>query len=72
MLFICGVDVVKLGENVDVWGTEIVDDVAGLIRRDESDLNRKIAPLKKADDAILIDTSNLSKNIVINMILSRL
>ena len=43
-----------------------------IIRRDESDLNRKIAPLKKADDAILIDTSNLSKNIVINMILSRL
>jgi len=43
-----------------------------IIRRDESDLFRKIAPLKKADDAILIDTSNLSKNIVINMILSRL
>lgn len=43
-----------------------------IIKRDESDINRKIAPLKKAEDAILIDTSNLSKNIVINMILSRL
>lgn len=43
-----------------------------IIRRDESDRNRKIAPLRMADDAILIDTSNLSKNIVINMILSRL
>ena len=43
-----------------------------IIKRDESDINRKIAPLKKASDAILIDTSNLSKNIVINMILSRI
>jgi cytidylate kinase len=43
-----------------------------IIRRDESDRNRKIAPLRKAEDAILIDTSNLSKIIVINMILSRL
>ena len=43
-----------------------------IIRRDESDMNRKIAPLRKAEDAILIDTSNLSKIIVINMILSRL
>ena len=43
-----------------------------ILQRDESDINRKIAPLKKAEDAILIDTSNLSKIIVINMILSRL
>lgn len=43
-----------------------------IVRRDESDRNRKIAPLRMAEDAILIDTSNLSKNIVINMILSRL
>ena len=43
-----------------------------IIKRDESDINRKIAPLKKASDAILIDTSNLYKIIVINMILSRL
>lgn len=40
-------------------------------RRDESDRNRKIAPLKKHSDAILIDTSNLPKNVVINMILSK-
>ena len=43
-----------------------------IVQRDESDQNRKIAPLRMAGDAILIDTSNLSKNIVINMILSRL
>jgi len=33
---------------------------------------RKIAPLRMADDAILIDTTQLSKNVVINMILSKI
>lgn len=41
-------------------------------RRDKSDMERKIAPLRKADDAILIDTTQLSKNVVINMILSKI
>jgi CMP/dCMP kinase len=40
--------------------------------RDETDKNRKIAPLVQPNDAILIDTSNLSKNVVINMILSEI
>jgi cytidylate kinase len=31
-----------------------------LIRRDEHDKNRKLSPLKKAGDAIVIDTSNCS------------
>jgi cytidylate kinase len=31
-----------------------------LIRRDERDTNRKLSPLKKAGDAIVIDTSNCS------------
>ena len=39
-------------------------------KRDESDKNREIAPLKQASDAILIDTSDLSKNVVITTILS--
>ena len=29
-------------------------------RRDEEDINRKISPLKPADDSLVIDTSNLS------------
>ena len=29
-------------------------------RRDEEDMNRKISPLKPADDSLVIDTSNLS------------
>ena len=34
--------------------------LSSLIQRDSRDLSRKIAPLKKAPDAILIDTSNLT------------
>ena len=41
-------------------------------KRDKSDMMRKIAPLRMADDAILIDTTQLSKNVVINMILSKI
>jgi cytidylate kinase len=41
-------------------------------KRDKSDMERKIAPLRKADDAILIDTTELSKNVVINKILSQI
>ena len=33
---------------------------AGIIRRDEQDMSRALAPLKQAEDAVLIDTSNLS------------
>ena len=29
-------------------------------RRDERNINRKISPLKPADDSLVIDTSNLS------------
>ena len=29
-------------------------------KRDLQDMNRKISPLKQADDAVLLDTSNLS------------
>lgn len=30
-----------------------------LIRRDEADMNREVAPLRQAEDAVLLDTSNL-------------
>ncbi len=39
-----------------------------IIERDERDINRKISPLKKAEDAIVIDTSNISKLEVIDII----
>ena len=33
--------------------------LADVIRRDKQDMNREIAPLKQADDAVLVDTSDL-------------
>lgn len=39
-----------------------------LVERDERDRTRTISPLKKADDAILIDTTHLSLNEQIEMI----
>ena len=38
-------------------------------QRDYQDMNRKISPLKKADDAIALDTSNLSIDEVVNEVL---
>ena len=43
-----------------------------LISRDKTDSEREVAPLKKADDAIVIDNSNFTKNETINLILSYL
>ena len=40
-------------------GVQSYEDVlADVIRRDEQDMNRAIAPLKQAEDAVLVDTTN--------------
>ena len=44
---------------------QIKDDVR---KRDETDMNRVVAPLKKADDAMLLDTSDLDINGIINIL----
>ena len=44
-------------KNVDCNLNEIE---RAIIARDERDMNREIAPLKQAEDAILIDSSDLS------------
>lgn len=36
------------------------DILADVIRRDEQDMNRPIAPLKQADDAVLLDSTHLN------------
>lgn len=43
-----------------------------LIKRDKIDSEREVAPLKQADDAILIDNSHLNKEETIDLILSYL
>jgi len=48
-----------------------IEDVKEDVRvRDESDKTRKVAPLKKAKDAICIDTTNMSIDEVVDRILS--
>lgn len=42
---------------------------ADIIERDQRDMNRAIAPLKQAEDAILIDSSNMSIDEVVERIL---
>jgi cytidylate kinase len=56
---------VGLGQNVT---SEEVS--ADLSNRDNIDSNRKVAPLKKADDAIYIDTTDLNIEEVVNKLLS--
>lgn len=41
-------------------GEEFEKMLADIIDRDQSDMNRELAPLKQADDAILVETSNMS------------
>lgn len=38
-------------------------------KRDEQDMNREISPLKQAKDAVLVDSSNMTIEEVVNRIL---
>lgn len=57
----------QLRENGDqnITLEQIAEDVR---KRDETDMNRSVAPLKKAEDAMLLDTSNLNMADVINIL----
>lgn len=56
-----------LGENISA--SEVESDLSN---RDTIDSTREVAPLKKADDAIYVDTTDLSINEVANKLLSYL
>lgn len=43
---------------------------ADIIARDEQDMNREFAPLRQADDAVLVDSSEMSKDDVVEKIIS--
>ena len=43
---------------------------ADIIERDERDMNRDIAPLKQAEDAVLVDSSDMTIDEVVDAILS--
>ncbi|MDD4973180.1 MAG: (d)CMP kinase [Bacteriovorax sp.] len=57
----------QLRENGDgkITLTQIAEDVR---LRDETDMNRSVAPLKKADDAMLLDTSSLNMNDIVHIL----
>lgn len=48
---------------------QIVDDVK---KRDDTDMNREVAPLKKASDAELIDTTNLKLDEITTLLVSKI
>jgi cytidylate kinase len=57
-------------EIIDNGGKAEYDDIlAGLVRRDKIDSKRAVNPLKKADDAYLIDTDKLGIQEVLGEIL---
>ena len=49
---------------------ELSEITAQIIERDERDMNRPVAPLKQAEDAVLVDTSDLTIDEVVAKILS--
>ena len=55
------------GLNIETTKEEVRDN---LISRDKIDSERAVAPLRKADDAILVDNSSMNKEQTINYILS--
>lgn len=57
-------ELIEKGEKADFDQIE-----ADIIERDERDMNREIAPLKKAEDAALVDSSDMGIDEVIHTIL---
>ena len=51
-------------ENPSTWTRK------DIIERDERDMNREISPLKQADDAVLVDSSEMGIDDVVNAILN--
>ncbi|MCM1179570.1 MAG: (d)CMP kinase [Clostridium sp.] len=58
-------ELVEKGEQPDFDKIE-----ADIIERDERDMNRAIAPLKQADDAVLVDSSDMNIDEVVEVILT--
>ena len=59
----------RMVQSNEVSGNATFESIlADIIARDERDMNRSVAPLKQADDAILVDTSNMSIDEVVEHI----
>ena len=62
-----GTHLVSSNTLVDVAYHNIRKDI---IERDQRDMNREISPLKQADDAVLVDSSEMGIDDVVNAILN--
>ena len=60
-------ELVEKGENPDL--NEIIEDIR---KRDQADMTREISPLKKADDAVEIDSSEMTIDEVVKAIEDRI
>ena len=58
-------ELIAKGESCDIQKIE-----ADIVKRDEQDMTREIAPLKQAEDAVLVDSSDMSIDEVVEKILS--
>ena len=56
-------------QNIDISMKELIKDIED---RDQQDMNRAVSPLKQAEDAILIDTTHMTIQEVINFILKEI
>ena len=59
----------ELKDKKQIANTDLATIIERVKQRDHEDRNRKIAPLKKAEDAILIDTTHLSIDEVVEQIM---
>lgn len=63
----------RADENLQKGFNTPYDEVlADVIKRDKQDASRKIAPLKQADDAVLIDSSDMSIEEVVDFIINKI
>ena len=59
----------ELKEKDPIKNSDLSTIIEQVVQRDDEDRNRKIAPLKQAKDAVLIDTTNLSIDQVVKEII---
>ncbi|MCH5142559.1 MAG: (d)CMP kinase [Clostridiales bacterium] len=63
----------RMEENAIKGFTQPFDEIlADIIKRDEQDINRAVAPLVKAEDAVEVDSSYMSIDEVVNFILNKI
>ncbi len=59
----------RFAELKDTDGVTFESILADIIKRDENDMNRAVSPLKQADDAVLVDTTDMTIDEVIALLM---